>query len=78
MAGPSSAGYGHRALVALIGTVWSFFVRTILPVIDRSVGTFRVPADNQASHGIDTPMPAGFLAQLTQAFQRRFRPRPAE
>ncbi len=100
-------------IVALTGTVWSFFVHAnlrwrlgwleqvistpsfhrwhhtndamrdrnfaaILPVIDRVFGTFHVPADRPTSYGIDTPMPAGFLAQLTQAFQRRELPKPAE
>jgi sterol desaturase/sphingolipid hydroxylase (fatty acid hydroxylase superfamily) len=92
-------------IVALVGTVWSFFVHAnlswrlgwleqiistpsfhrwhhtndamrdrnfaaILPVIDRVFGTYHVPPTRPESYGIDTPMPPGFLAQLTQAFWR--------
>ena len=42
----------------------------ILPVLDRVFGTFHLPRTRPAAYGIDGDMPPGFLAQLTQAFQR--------
>ena len=42
----------------------------ILPVLDRVFGTFHLPRTRPTEYGIDGNMPPGFLAQLTQAFQR--------
>lgn len=43
----------------------------ILPVLDRIFGTLHLPKSRPMEYGIDGGMPAGFIAQLTQAFSRR-------